>query len=236
MWKHKLQIPEGQYYESNGFAFILSVLLRNLQKYQLIIEFLSESSSISLSFNKKSDNFELLVRLDDNMKNCMTNVTLKKEVWYIVAVTSNFTKHSLYLNNRIQCSFEYDVSNEFTNKTQKESFIGKAIDGSNPFHGILRHLKVFNQNLNANQIKSTMYKNINDQVLFIQKSTDFNSGLVHYWPFAGSTRDVIGGKHMKIVKRAKLFNDRFGNFQSGKKIYKLFLWLTAQILGSITIL
>ncbi len=44
----------------------------------------------------------------------------------------------------------------------------------------------------------------------------FTEGLVHYWPMAGSTKDIVGLKHMVIMKNGLLTSDRFGNKQSGR--------------------
>lgn len=46
----------------------------------------------------------------------------------------------------------------------------------------------------------------------------FTAGLIHYWPFAGSTRDIIGGKDLKILYKGWLTEDRNGKKSSGKYI------------------
>ena len=39
----------------------------------------------------------------------------------------------------------------------------------------------------------------------------FTNGLVNYWPFSGSCRDIIGGMDISIQKNGFLAADRFDN-------------------------
>lgn len=43
-----------------------------------------------------------------------------------------------------------------------------------------------------------------------------NYGLIHYWPFADSFRDIIGGYDITTISNGLLSIDRYGNKISGK--------------------
>ena len=50
--------------------------------------------------------------------------------------------------------------------------------------------------------------------LFIHTTGASLSGLVNYWPFNGSTKDIIGGKDITIQSNGVLYFDRFNNTNS----------------------
>ncbi len=46
-----------------------------------------------------------------------------------------------------------------------------------------------------------------------------HSSLVHHWPMNGNENDVIGSRDMIKLESATYTIDRFGNKDSGKKIF-----------------
>ena len=51
------------------------------------------------------------------------------------------------------------------------------------------------------------------QVLYVYNypQNGFTSGLANYWPFCGSTKDIVGGMDMTIQLNGVLSADRFNN-------------------------
>merc|ERR1719468_447968 len=62
--------------------------------------------------------------------------------------------------------------------------------------------------------KDKTYEKTSFKLLHVKSSKSVSSGLVNYWPMAGSLRDILGGKDMIIKENGELTTDRFGNKNS----------------------
>ena len=74
--------------------------------------------------------------------------------------------------------------------------------------------------LKQNALIENIFRYNLQREIIIDKPQVFTEGLIHYWPFAGSTKDIIGGKDMNIVSKGYLTYDQYGNKDSGNLIDK----------------
>ncbi len=155
------------------------------------------------------------------------NVLLQGQ-WVHIAVTSDSKKVDVYINSVYKTSFE---SIGYGGETQFNS-LGYGYS-SNKIRAAFDEFKFFNRKLTVEEITYEMNLKkeiIYEQPLFIFSGFEFLAeGLVHYWPMAGSTRDIINGKDLKIVQNGELCSDRFGNKKSGKNYIEMFLFITTTI-------
>ncbi len=142
--------------------------------------------------------------------------------WIHLAVTSDSKQISVYIDSVNIFSF----SSTGTSGETAFNHLGYGVaDCIGKTKAEFDEFKIFNRNLSIEEIiyeKELKKEMIFEQPLYILLSVENHAkGLVHYWPMAGSTRDIINGKDLKIVQNGKLCSDRFGNKNSGKLFVRI---------------
>ena len=165
--------------------------------------------NLVLAFVKKTSG--ALLYLDGKSKEATDVFPLN--IWTHVAVTSTNKDIIFYLNGEQKL-----VVNGSLERTEtKLNYIGKSLYASDSnIDAVLDEFKIFNRSLTEEEIKKE--ENIVDLVT-TTKPKIFTEGLVHYWPMAGSKKDILGNRDIIKLESANYEVDRFGNADSGEKIF-----------------
>ena len=124
----------------------------------------------------------------------------------------------------MQCSLMkfFSFTAPINDVVRTKNYLGKNNwESASNVHAIFDDIKIFDRALTIKEImveKDKVDEIVYGQILHILSLYElFTEGLIHYWPFASSTKDIVGNNHMVIVKNGKLVEDRFGHKKSGIK-------------------
>ena len=143
--------------------------------------------------------------------------------WTHYTISAGQSNSYLYVNGILIMLLAELSASSIRTIERRTNFIRRSAwhdDEISFFDGELDDLKIFNRQLTIEEIVEEKENEIvSFQLLHIFTSLKlFTEGLVHYWPMAGSTNDIVGSKHMAIKEIGYLTTDRFGNKQSGMLI------------------
>ena len=220
------EIQSGVYFEKSGFTFMIWVKVNSYIQalHQRIFEFGNGRNADNIALSINQGLIRVLLGNSDTLKVCLTNHQVELNKWNHYTVTVGHSDSYFYLNgnNLMACPSLAEFLKEiFENIERSKNLIGGSHWNDNEysnFDGELDDLKIFNRQLSDYEIileKENTGSKVYGQFLHIYQSMSlFTSGLVHYWPMAGSTNDMINSKHITI-QNGNLTTDRFGNKQSG---------------------
>ena len=217
------EFPSGKYFNPSGFTYMIWVKVLSYNNYQRIIDFGNGASldNVLVAFKGNMDR----IVIDIYSKIAVYSTTSKSielNEWLHITVASSGNNVVLYLDGVEEFSFTAQISDVVTTK----NYLGKSNWNGEPnVHAIFDEMKIFNKALTIKEImveKDKVDEIVYGQILHILSLYElFTEGLIHYWPFASSTKDIIGDGHMVIGQNGKLVEDRFGTKNSGIK-QKLF--------------
>lgn len=191
-----------------------------------ILEFGNGMSKENIIITYSTDSFKLqFAYVGSTYKTCSLSNELNIGQWYHLAVKGDNKTVSILIDFVEKCSFD----NTFVNVIRTKNYIGGSVwleEGEHNFErltAVVDEFKIFNRSLTIYEIKSESSLvdviKVDGQLIHVLDSKRVNTnGLVHYWPMAGMTKDIIGGKDLIIIKNGKLAQDRFDNLNSGKFI------------------
>ena len=213
------QFPAGHYFGSKGYTYMIWMKRVNYISFGGII-----------AFSKRNDRY-------DGIEMYLYSSTGRLQVsnWNGLSFFEFTTPSSLPIGSWVHLAVASDskIANVYIDSIYVGSLTGVPSTGEHIFNYLgwfeiegqkaraaFDEFKIFNRQLTPEEIsyeKELTKQIVYQQPLFIPAaSEEFTEGLVHYWPMAGSTRDVINGMDMNIIKNGKLCEDRFGNKESGK--------------------
>ena len=208
-----VQFPVGYYFYPE-FTYMIWVKTISYNSWQRVIDFGDGplDNNFFIDHVESTGNVGLFVHgLEINSD----NVAYPLNEWVHVALTSK-TKTVLYING--VKTHELDRTMPTTLETAN-NYVGKSqftVDSN--IHAVVDDFKIFNRALTVQEImneKDKTYEKTSFKLLHVKSSKSVSSGLVNYWPMAGSLRDILGGKDMIIKENGELTTDRFGNKNSG---------------------
>lgn len=180
--------------------------------------------------NKKNDSFfvsfvnitgKLRFYYNNNGKDMQicTSDKIRIGEWAHVALTYKKTHLQLFINNSSEIDRKTNGPIPGLNREILSSYIGKQSWNSRTLEASLDELKVFDRALSIKEINREKEKveelNLAVLLFILHHQLSTTTGLVHYWPMAGSLRDIVGGKDIVIKTNVTFTNDRFLNVKSG---------------------
>jgi hypothetical protein len=213
-------VPPGVYFDpTSGFTIMLWIkLLSTITSYTRIIDFGNDFRRDNIIYFFGDNNLPAIysfngmayIRLDSTH-----SVPINQ--WTHVSTTYNMGVLKIYTNGIETGSLSGTSYNP--NIMRTKNFVGRSnwYPTDQDVNATFDELKIFNRPLSSNEIMNEMnilqpYKILTAQYLNVYAPpASYSKGLTNYWPFASSTRDVVGGMDMTIQLNGQLSSDRFDN-------------------------
>ena len=214
------EFPPGKYFEPSGYTFMIWVLASGLKNHQRIFEFGNGHDNDNVGIGYHGGETTSVIQFKSGNYSCSHQNMIELNKWIHYAVSVGQSSSYFYVNG-VEINSCPNFPTNLRSIERSKNFIGGTAWSHNTysfFNGKLDDLKIFNRQLSAQETveeKDKTGSKVYGHLLHIFISLKlFTEGLVHYWPMAGSTNDLIGSKHMTIVK-GYLTTDKFGNKKSG---------------------
>lgn len=218
-----LQLPAGNYFWSHGFTLMIWIKFMKHTSNTRILEFGNGMSAENFLISYTSNDHKLQASyIGKTYSFCILPSVLNIGQWYHLSVTSELGKIKFLVDNNENCSFDGTINEVIRSK----NYIGGSVwltEGNLNFprlSAVFNEFKVFNRSLTVEEIlveSDAKVVSVEGQLIHILDSKRvYTFGLVHYWPIAGSTYDIIGRKDLQFKLGGNLAEDRFGNLKSGK--------------------
>lgn len=211
------ELQPGNYFNSKGYSFLIWVKVLSYNNFQNIIDFGNgkASNNVLIEFKGDTDEMRMLIFSNESSNVSPSSKGVALNEWVHIAATYSKRNIVFYINGIEELTFTAS-----TNDVERtKNFIGNSNWNESYAHAIYDDMKIFNRTLTCDEIKTEkdrVYGDGDEQMFFVLlKNEFFTEGLIHYWPIAGTTKDIIGGNHITIVKNGLLVDDRFGNKKSG---------------------